>query len=52
MGSVWALLGLLIAIGSAFTNAIVGSQLAIIGASFILMAILIELRGLRRDMKQ
>jgi hypothetical protein len=42
--SIFALIGLLIAFGSTFANAILGSQIALIGIAFILLAIFGELQ--------
>ena len=44
MSSISVLIGLLIVIGSILANAIMGTQIALIGVGFILIGIFIETR--------
>lgn len=44
---IFGLIGLLIVVGSMFANALIGTQIALIGVAFILLGILSELRAIR-----
>ena len=46
--SIFAFLGLLVVLGSLFANAIVGSQIALIGIALILLAIFGELQKMNK----
>lgn len=47
LAQIIALVGLLVVIGSMFTNAIVGTQVALIGIALLLIALISEVRKLK-----
>ncbi len=48
MSQIIALLGLIALVGSIFTNALMGQQIATIGVGFILLGIFLEIRKQRQ----
>ena len=49
MAQIYAVIGLVIVVGSLFTNTLAGTQIALIGIAFILLSVVAELRRMNRD---